>query len=564
MRSFSYSFLTILIILHVALPSLLTNHHNSVAALPLSTDSRWIVNESGQRVKLSCVNWATHMETMLAEGLSKQSIDVISKQILSMGFNCVRLTWPLYLFTNDSLANLTVRKSFQNLGLFESVAGIQANNPSIIDLSLMNAYQAVVSNLDSNNVMIILDNHISKPGWCCSDFDGNGFFGDVYFKPEMWLKGLTKVATTFNLTKNVVGMSLRNELRGPKQNSNDWYRYMQQGAEAVHLANPNLLVIVSGLSYDRDLSFLQKQPLKLTFTGKVVFEAHWYAFSDGSAWIDGNPNQVCGRAVEYMMNKAGGFLLAQGYPLFVSEFGIDQRETNDNDNRYFDCFLGWAAEYDLDSALWTLAGSYYLREGVVGREEFYGLYDWNWGKTRNPSFLQKIAALQSPLQGPGVSNSRRPHKIIYHPASGLCVLRKSLFEPLKLGPCSMSEAWEYSPRNVLTIKGTYFCLQADKIGKPAKLSILCNGDNTKWEAISDSKMHLASKLDNGSVVCLDVDSDNSVITDTCKCLNGEKKCDPGKQWFKIVNSTHDASATNSLLAIKDATDLVQEVMLTSF
>lgn len=82
-----------------------------------------------------------------------------------------------------------------------------------------------MSNLDSNNVMIILDNHISKPGWCCSDFDGNGFFGDVYFKPEMWIKGLIKVATMFNSTKNVVGMSLRNELRGPRQNWNDWYRY---------------------------------------------------------------------------------------------------------------------------------------------------------------------------------------------------------------------------------------------------------------------------------------------------------------------------------------------------
>ncbi|KAL1807298.1 hypothetical protein ACET3Z_030366 [Daucus carota] len=562
MRTSSYSFL-FLTILHVLLPSLITNHHHSAAALPLSTDTRWIVNESGQRVKLSCVNWVTHLETMLAEGLSKQPVDVISKQIVSTGFNCVRLTWPLFLFTNDSLANLTVRKSFRSLGLLESVAGIQANNPKIIDLSLIDAYQAVVSNLDSNNVMIILDNHISKPGWCCSDFDGNGFFGDVYFKPEMWIKGLIKVATMFNSTKNVVGMSLRNELRGPRQNWNDWYRYVQQGAEAVHSANPNLLVIVSGLSYDRDLSSLMKKPLNLTFTGKVVFEAHWYSFSDGSAWIDGNPNQVCGRAVKYMMEKAGGFLLAQGYPLFVSEFGIDQRGTNDNDNRYFNCFLGWAAENDLDSALWTLGGSYYLREGVVGLEEFYGMYDWNWGKIRNPSFLQRIAALQSPLQGPGVSNSR-PHKIIYHPATGLCVIRKSLFEPLKLGPCSMSESWEYSARNVLTIKGTYFCLQADKLGKPATLSIFCNGENTKWEAISDSKMHLASKLNNGSVVCLDVNSDNSVITSTCKCQGRDKNCDPGKQWFKIVNSTRDAIATNSLLAIKDATDLLKEVMLTSF
>ncbi|KAD0345287.1 hypothetical protein E3N88_44424 [Mikania micrantha] len=67
--------------------------HHFTAALPLSTNSRWIVNagEGGERVKLSCVNWE------------------------------------------------------------------------------------VVASLDRNNVMMILDNQISKPGWCCSDFDGNGF-----------------------------------------------------------------------------------------------------------------------------------------------------------------------------------------------------------------------------------------------------------------------------------------------------------------------------------------------------------------------------------------------------
>lgn len=82
-----------------------------------------------------------------------------------------------------------------------------------------------MSSLDNNKVMIILDNHISKPGWCCSNFDGNGFFGDKYFNPELWLMGLNRVATIFMGTTNVVGMSLRNELRGPKQNPKDWYRY---------------------------------------------------------------------------------------------------------------------------------------------------------------------------------------------------------------------------------------------------------------------------------------------------------------------------------------------------
>ncbi|KAF3964359.1 hypothetical protein CMV_011350 [Castanea mollissima] len=246
--------------------------------------------------------------------------------------------------------------------------------------------------------MVILDNHISKPGWCCSSSDGNGFFGDKNFNPDLWIKGLTQMATIFNGVSNVVGMSLRNELRGPRQNVSDWYRYMQKGAEAVHSANSDVLVILSGLSYDKDLSFLRNQQVNLTFTGKLVFEMHWYGFSDGQAWLSGNPNQVCGRVADNMM-RLSGFLLDQGWPLLVSEFGMDLRGTNVNDNRYINCFLATVAELDLDWALWTLVGSYYLREGVIGLNEVYGVLDWNWCDNRNSSFLQRISAVQSPFRG---------------------------------------------------------------------------------------------------------------------------------------------------------------------
>jgi len=84
----------------------------------------------------------------------------------------------------------------------------------------------VVSSLASKGIMVILDNQMTTPGWCCSRTDGNGFFGDVYFDPDEWLKGLSAMATMFNNTKYVVGMSLRNELRGPKQNVSLWYRYV--------------------------------------------------------------------------------------------------------------------------------------------------------------------------------------------------------------------------------------------------------------------------------------------------------------------------------------------------
>ncbi|EOA21953.1 hypothetical protein CARUB_v10002452mg [Capsella rubella] len=110
---------------------------------PLSTKSRWIVDEKGQRVKLACVNWPAHLQPTVAEGLSKQPLDSISKKIISMGCNCVRLTWPLDLMTNDTLAlKVTVKQSFEILKLFEDVSGIQTHNPKILNLPLFNAFQA--------------------------------------------------------------------------------------------------------------------------------------------------------------------------------------------------------------------------------------------------------------------------------------------------------------------------------------------------------------------------------------------------------------------------------------
>ncbi|MED6168273.1 hypothetical protein PIB30_010332 [Stylosanthes scabra] len=159
----------------------------ALTGVPLNTNSRWIVNQQGKRVKLACVNWVAHLEPVVAEGLSDKPLHQISKGIKSMGFNCVRLTWPVLLVTNDSLASLTVRQSFQNLALTDSIAAIQANNPSIIDLTLIQAFQAVVKSMEDNDVMVILDNHVTQPGWCCNDNDDNGFFGDKYFKAELWL-----------------------------------------------------------------------------------------------------------------------------------------------------------------------------------------------------------------------------------------------------------------------------------------------------------------------------------------------------------------------------------------
>lgn len=68
---------------------------------------------------------------------------------------------------------------------------------------------------------------------------------------------------------------------------------MQRGAEAVHEANKNVIVIMSGLNFDTDLTFLINQTVNLSFQGKHAFEVHWYSFSNPGEWKSGNPKQVC-------------------------------------------------------------------------------------------------------------------------------------------------------------------------------------------------------------------------------------------------------------------------------
>lgn len=150
--------------------------------------------------------------------------------------------------------------------------------------------------------------------------------------------------------------------------------------------------------------------------------------------------------------------------------------------------------------------------------------------------------------GPGVSESSKLQKVIFHPATGMCVLRKTSFGSLLLGPCSESEAWGYTPQKVLMIKGAHMCLQAVGKDEPTKLGSVYKDTASRWIAFSDSQLHLSSELSDGTVVCLDVGSNNEIVTSSCKCLTGDKDCDPQSQWFKIVDATgiHLSKTTNSL------------------
>ena len=293
---------------------------------PFSTSSRWVVDRLGVRVKLSCVNWAGHLEVGIPEGLSKNTAPRIINLIQANGFNCVRLTSSTWLWANNTYGAQTVSQSFDALRITSSAVTLAAFNPEFYLLSLREVHRQVVNMLTSHGLMVILDNHVSKPQWCCSDTDGNGFWGDEYFDVESWLHGLTTVASTFSSNPLVVGIGLRNELRGPRQNSMDWKVLMTQAAEAVHEVNPNVLIIAGGLSYATDLGFLNNGPLLdiSRFQNKLMYEFHWYKDSHltrGSNFNNVKDPDAC-ITTESNVHSDNGFLLDQNAPLLLSEFGV--------------------------------------------------------------------------------------------------------------------------------------------------------------------------------------------------------------------------------------------------
>ncbi|XP_058102111.1 glycosyl hydrolase 5 family protein-like [Magnolia sinica] len=556
---------TLQIILLIAF-SFICCHDYLASSLPLSTNSRWIIDVAlGQRVKLHCVNWVAHMQPMIAEGLDRKPLLEIAAQVDSLGFNCVRLTWATFMFTNASYKNLTVLQSLNSLELGRAAAGIASNNPSLLGITIVEAYDAVVEALGEVGLMVVLDNHVSRPQWCCGNNDGNGFFGDPYFDPEEWLEGLAIVAKRFKGKAQVVGMSLQNELRGPRQSELGWYQQVRRGARTIHKINPNVLVIVSGLNYGTDLSFLGRRPLGMDLGKKLVYEAHWYAFSEGRKreWEKQSPSRICADSVGKFENRAGFVTHGNNAtPLFISEFGVDQRGVNRADNRFLSCFLAFAAGRDMDWAMWALQGSYYLRNDRAGFEETYGVLDTDWKQPKNPKFQERFGLVHEMMQGmrietclmsslvqllikkkkffnadPGSNGSS--YLILYHPLSGHCI-EGSKDGNIQATDCQRRSKWIYNGNKTpIQLMGTDQCLRVAGNGLSPILSTNCSDDQSRWRMVSSSKLQIATMDAQGGFQCLEKSSSNSstIITSQCLCLN-ESTCDenPETQWFNFVSS----------------------------
>ncbi|KAI2622055.1 glycoside hydrolase superfamily [Xylaria nigripes] len=383
---------------------------------PLVTSGRWVTDVTGTKVTYAGVNWPGSLESMIPEGLQYQSIETIVSKVKSLGMNAIRLTYAIEMidqYYNNGQQDVTMQKAFvdalgqdDGMKIFEQVV---AENPSFgSETTRLQVFDAIAEECAKQEIYLHLDNHVSKASWCCSPLDGNSWWGDTFFDVNNWTRGLSFMAEHGKQWPSLTSMSLRNELRIPLDKLEvadtydweHWYENVQKGAAAIHSANPDVLIFLSGLDSDTTLTAIVQgtalSPSKQKFDradfqgygdDKLVLELHVY--DNIPSTPTDNCSVITSRLVDAGFQTLSDNSAVNKFPLVVTEFGFPQSATTAQDP-YASCLLNYFPSQHASWMIWELTGSYYIREGNKDQDENWGLLTHDWSSWRSPGFIDQL------------------------------------------------------------------------------------------------------------------------------------------------------------------------------
>jgi endoglucanase len=362
----------------------------------LHTSGRWIVDSSGQRVKLASVNWdgAESPEHVVA-GLDRVKLGDIAHWIKVNGFNSVRLPWSNEMYEH----NPKVKDEYL------------AANPGLKGKRALEILDDVIDALGHEGLLVLLDNHVSRADWCCTEYDGNGLWHTDKYPADKWVEDWKGIVARYKHKRPVVGAELRNEVRpanGVKPTWADWAEAAERAGNAVLSVHPDLLIIVGGLKYQADLQGVGERQVHLKVNNRLVYAPHAYkGLYDVKHGYEKFKEQL---------GQQWGYILAQGKaytaPLWVSEFGTCitwlEHQCNEDDVHFSNGIQRYLREGDIDWAYWQLNGTQsdsLLHPGHPplrqhGARDWYGLLNKQWNGPADVKNVERIKALQKMTQHP--------------------------------------------------------------------------------------------------------------------------------------------------------------------
>jgi endoglucanase len=337
-------------------------------AMPLRTRGRDVVDQAGRRFKLSSVNWyGGSDELFIPGGLDVQHRDTIAATIRRLGFNSVRLPYSDEMVMADPPV----------------LPHLLSANPDLVGLRALDVFAAVVESLTGAGIAVVVNNHITSATWCCgADPCDAGWANDhlgrlcrVRQTEEDWIQHWEAVMARFVANPYVVGVDLRNEVRGVwgTMTWERWAAAAERAGNRLLAMNPDWLVVVGGTESGNDLSGALRRPIQLDLPDRVVYSAHVYSWS-GWGQREGRYAKRSYPSFVAAMRRNWAYLVEGNLaPVWIGEFGAPHHPGL-GDANYWQNLMRFLKALDADFGYWAINP----RKPKDDEKEGYSLVEDDW------------------------------------------------------------------------------------------------------------------------------------------------------------------------------------------
>ncbi len=297
----------------------------------LYTDGSKLVNDRGEEVRLTGINWfGFETSVMLPHGLWQRNHDEMLGQVVELGFNSLRIP-----FSNDMVRSERI---------------VDTVDPTLEGLTPMEAMDVIIGTAGDLGLKVVLDNHsraadgyLNESLWYTDDVS-----------EDTWIADWVMLAERYRDNDTVVAFDLNNEPHGEATwgagaEATDWDAAATRCAEAVHAVNPDVLIIVEGVQtvnndwywWGGNLRGVLTDPIVLSIDRKLVYSAHEYGpeiyeqawFSDAS--FPENLNALWDYFFGFIMQEELGHV-------YMGEFGIkDELGADGRALQWFERFMAY-------------------------------------------------------------------------------------------------------------------------------------------------------------------------------------------------------------------------------
>ena len=344
-----------------------------------STSGSKIVDSAGNVVRFTGVNWfGFETSNLMPHGIWSANWKTLLNRVKSMGLTVIRLP-----YSDDILANQVVQ-------------GVNtAANPDLVGVTTLTLMDRIIDYCGQLGIRVIIDRH--RPD--------SGGQSKLWYTPTVseatWIANMKTLAARYKGDPTVVGFDLHNEPHADGTEPNgtgacwgcgdvtrDWRLAAERGGNAVLQANPDLLIVVEGIScpsgatpnfwdnipdpdcgwWGGNLTMAGQFPVRLSNPKKLVYSAHDYGMSvfNQQRWFI---DPTFPATLQPFWRSMWGYLVEQNIaPVLLGEFGSTLADPKDS--VWLPALLSYAKTVGMSWTYWSLNPNSGDTKGLL-------LDDWN-------------------------------------------------------------------------------------------------------------------------------------------------------------------------------------------